>query len=45
MKHDELLLLVFEVVIRFLRRSPLHVSCIRKQSEVAAYLRGIGALE
>ena len=26
MKHDALLLLVFEVVIRFLRRSPLQLS-------------------
>jgi hypothetical protein len=26
MKHDALLLLVFEVVIRFLRRSPLYLS-------------------
>ncbi len=26
MKHDALLLLVFEVVIRFLRFSPLHLS-------------------
>jgi hypothetical protein len=46
MKHDALLLLVLEVVIRFLRQSPLHSSCIRKYSEVfAVNLQSIGALE
>ena len=45
MKHDALLLLVFEVVIRLLRSSPLQLSCIYTRREVAAYLRGIGALE
>ena len=38
MKHDALLLLVFEVVIRFLRRSPLHLSSEKGHLEVCKCL-------
>ena len=38
MKHDALLLLVFEVVIRFLRDSPLHLSSGEGHLEVCKCL-------
>ncbi len=38
MKHDALLLLVFEVVIRVLRRSPLHWSSFEGHLEVCKCL-------
>ena len=38
MKHDALLLLVFEVVIRFLRFSPLHWSSEQGHLEVCKCL-------
>ena len=38
MKHDALFLLVFEVVIRFLRFSPLHESCREGHLEVCKCL-------
>ena len=38
MKHDALLLLVFEVVIRFLRYSPLHESSFGGHLEVCKCL-------
>ena len=38
MKHDALLLLVFEVVIRCLRDSPLHVSSCAGHLEVCKCL-------
>jgi ankyrin repeat protein len=38
MKHDALLLLVFEVVIRFLRSSPLHESSYGGHLEVCKCL-------
>ncbi len=38
MKHDALLLLVFEVVIRFLRSSPLHSSSGEGHLEVCKCL-------
>ncbi len=38
MKHDALLLRVFEVVIRFLRRSPLHWSSHQRHLEVCKCL-------
>ena len=38
MKHDALLLLVFEVVIRFLRRSALHLSSREGHLEVCKCL-------
>ena len=38
MKHDALLLLVFEVVIRVLRRSPLHESSYGDHLEICKCL-------
>jgi ankyrin repeat protein len=38
MKHEALLLLVFEVVICFLRRSPLHLSSEKGHLEVCKCL-------
>ena len=38
MKHDALLLLVFEVVIRFLRNSPLHLSSEKGHLQVCKCL-------